>query len=359
MAADRTTPTGDHGRDRRLFRLMNAQGATGRGMGGVSATPAVSGGGFAARVLAARGASLRAEGVATLQVNLGARCNLACTHCHVSAGPGRTETMGAETAAAVLRALVAGGIPALDLTGGAPELNPHFRGLVAGARAAGRRVIVRSNLSVFSEPGMADLPEFLSGQGAEVIASLPCYLEENVDAVRGGGTYARCVEALRRLNALGYGLPGGPALGLVYNPRGPSLPPSQGALEADYRRELRARFGVEFSRLYAFANMPLGRFREHLARTGGLEAYRERLAAAFNPAALAGLMCRSLVSVSWDGSLHDCDFNQALGLPLAKGLPRRIGEFDRAALSRREIAVGEHCFGCTAGQGSSCFGAVA
>lgn len=314
---------------------------------------------FADALRAARPEPLRALPPSTLQVNLGRRCNLACTHCHLACGPGRTEAMDGATAALVLRALERSPFAVLDLTGGAPELNPHFRALVAGGRRAGRRVLVRTNLSVLLEPGMEELPAFLADQGAELIASLPCYLEENVDAVRGGGSFAKSLAALRLLNGLGFGVSPARPLSLVYNPRGPSLAPGQAALEADYRRQLAARHGVVFTRLLAFANLPVGRFRDALERAGALEPYLDRLAAAFNPATLDGVMCRSLVSVRWDGTIHDCDFNLALGMPVTCRESRRIGELDHGALSRRAIAVGEHCFGCTAGQGSSCLGAVA
>jgi radical SAM/Cys-rich protein len=255
---------------------------------------------------------------------------------------------------AVLEALDAGGIETLDITGGAPELSPHFRGLVAEARGLGRRVIARSNLTVFFEDGMEDIPEFYASLGVEVVASLPYYIEGGVDRVRGGGAFKKSVEALRRLNSLGYASGSSDrALNLVFNPQGAFLPPEQAALEEEYRRELGKRFGVSFDRLFALANMPIGRFREFLLRTGQLEGYMGRLSCAFNPGTLEGLMCRRLISVGWDGRLFDCDFNMVLGMGLSEGLPSRIRDFDRQALSHREIAVDEHCFGCTAGQGST------
>lgn len=315
---------------------------------------------FQERLLAAGLSPLRAGGVRVLQVNLGYRCNLACRHCHVAGGPARAESMSAVTAAEVLRVLRESPLETLDLTGGAPELNPNFRTLVGEARRAGRRVIVRTNLSVLLEPGQEDTPEFLRDHGAEVVASLPCYLEDGVDQVRGGGTFAKCIAALRRLNALGYGTgAAGPALSLVHNPSGATLAPAQGELEAAYRRELAARHGVSFSSLYAFTNMPIGRFRDFLLRTGGLDQYLGRLACAFNPQTLESVMCRLFVSVGWDGALYDCDFNQALGLPVTPGHSRHIASFDYRTLAERDIAVGDHCYGCTAGQGSSCLGAVA
>lgn len=298
--------------------------------------------------------ALRRAGLETLQANLGYRCNLACRHCHVAAGPARTEVMDGETAASVLRALLDNPLETLDLTGGAPELHPRFRWLVAGARRAGRRVIARTNLSVFFEPGLEDTPRFLRDHGVEVVASLPCYLEDGVDRVRGRGTFAKCIAALRLLNDLGYGT-GSPdlVLTLVHNPAGASLAPAQGALEAEYRRELGARYGISFTGLFAFANMPIGRFRDFLDRAGELDRYLGKLACAFNPWNLEGIMCRRLVSVGWDGTIYDCDFNQTLGTGVTTERSRHIGAFDHAALSRREIAVGDQCYGCTAGQGST------
>ena len=300
-----------------------------------------------------------AQGIKTLQVNMGYRCNLSCSHCHVEAGPGRSEVMDSGTVDAILRALAGSPISTVDITGGAPELNPHFRRLVGSARLSGKRVIVRTNLAVLHEPGMEDLPRFYREQGVELVASLPCYQRDNVDAARGSGTFEKCIASLRNLNDLGYGIPGGRPLHLVYNPAGPFLPPSQGALEQDYRRELRDRYGVSFSTLYAITNMPIGRFQERLARSGELERYRDLLACSFNPTALDGVMCRTLLSVGWDGRLYDCDFNQVLGMTVNSGAPAHIGDFDYAALSGRTIRVGDHCYGCTAGSGSSCTGTTA
>ena len=309
---------------------------------------------FKERVLAARGQALRADGVSVLQVNLGYRCNLACKHCHVSGGPARTESMDGKTTEDVLRVLLENPLETLDLTGGAPELHPRFRWLVAEASRAGRHVTVRTNLSVFFEPGLEDTPRFLRDHGVEVVASLPYYLEDGVDRVRGSGTFARCIAGLRQLNELGYGN-GSPdlALRLVYNPPGAFLAPEQGKLEETYRRELDARHGIAFTSLFTFANMPIGRFRDFLARTGGYDQYLGKLSRAFNPQTVEGLMCRRLVSVGWDGSLHDCDFNLSLGIPVTPASSRHIASFDFKALSRRDIAVDDHCYGCTAGQGSS------
>lgn len=316
-------------------------------------------GSFHDTVRAVSRAPLAAQGISTLQVNVGYRCNLSCSHCHVGAGPGRTEVMEASTIDAVLRALGGSPIPAIDITGGAPELNPHFRRLVSSARRLGRRVIVRTNLAVLHERGMQDLPAFYRDHDVDLIASLPCYVQENVDSMRGSGTFRQSIASLRELNSIGYGIPGGRQLHLVYNPAGPFLPPHQGSLEQDYRRELRGRHGVSFTALYALTNMPIGRFRERLSSAGELERYRDLLACSFNPAALDGVMCRTLLSVGWDGRLYDCDFNQVLSLPVGPDVPSSICDFSYPALGRRMIRVGDHCYGCTAGSGSSCTGTTA
>ena len=307
---------------------------------------------FSAKVHAAQSGPLAAMEIATLQVNVGYRCNLSCRHCHVEAGPQRTEVMEKDTADAVLAALANSGIGTIDITGGAPELNPHFRHLVAEARRLGKRVIVRTNLAVFADEGMADLPEFYGDHDVELVASIPNYKEDKVDRVRGGGTFRKCIAALQRLNGLGYGS-GGRRLNLVYNPPGAFLAPDQTVLELEYKRELRDRFQISFDRLFTFTNMPIGRFREFLVRTGNLDTYLDTLARAFNPATLGNIMCRHLISVGWDGRLFDCDFNQVIGLPVSSGAPDHIRGFDHAALARRVIETGDHCFGCTAGAGSS------
>ena len=305
--------------------------------------------------------AIRRERLTTLQVNLGYRCNQQCLHCHVNAGPKRKETMPAETVVEVIRFLGESGVSHLDLTGGAPELNAHFRELVREARALGVHVIDRCNLTILSEPGQEDLAEFLAGQGVEVVASLPCYLEENVDGQRGSGVFARSLEGLRRLNAQGYGDPGtGLVLNLVYNPVGPYLPPPQCALEADYTRELGARYGVRFNRLLTLANMPIQRFGSTLLSRGEFDAYMALLKGAHQEANLDRVMCRSLVSVDWRGYVYDCDFNQMLGLDLRLGGRRRVhlGDLLGRDLAGVPIAVADHCYGCTAGQGSSCGGAL-
>jgi radical SAM/Cys-rich protein len=304
-------------------------------------------------------APLRATGIAVLQINVGKTCNQTCRHCHVDAGPDRREAMSRETMQECLDAVARAGIPAVDITGGAPELNPHFRWLVREARRLGAHVIDRCNLTILLAPGSQDLPEFLARERVEVVASLPCYLAENTDTQRGAGVFDRSIAALRRLNELGYGRPGsGLTLTLVFNPLGPKLPPDQAGLEAAYRRELGSRYGVEFSRLFTIANMPISRFLADLVRSGQYERYMETLVTAFNPAAVAGLMCRTTLSVGWDGRLFDCDFNQMLDLEAAAGQPRRIRDFDLASLRRRPIVTHQHCYGCAAGSGSGCQGAI-
>ena len=305
--------------------------------------------------------AIRRERLEALQVNLGYKCNQTCVHCHVNAGPTRTEEMDRETVHTVLRYLEASGVGTLDITGGAPELNPHFRELVAGARALGAHVIDRCNLTVLEEPGQDDLAEFLAREDVEVTASLPCYTEELVDRQRGKGVYETSIRALRRLNALGYGAEGSRlALNLVYNPQGASLPPAQEKLEADYKRVLGERFGIRFNRLYTLANMPIARFGSTLISRGQFNAYMKLLRESYREGNLGAVMCRTLISVDWQGTVYDCDFNQMLGLPLRiAGRPRvRLAELIGRDLAGNPIVVKDHCFGCTAGQGSSCGGAL-
>jgi radical SAM/Cys-rich protein len=309
--------------------------------------------------LAEHGLGLRAAAVETLQVNVGKLCNQACKHCHVDASPRRTEVMPAGVAEQVLDAVRRFRFPVVDITGGAPELNPSFRRLVSGSRASGSRVLVRHNLTVMFEPGQEDLPGFFRAHGVEVVSSLPYFLGQQTDAQRGPGVFDKSVEALKRLNAVGYGVAGsGLVLNLVYNPVGAFLPPPQASIEADFKRELLARHGVTFDRLYTITNMPIKRFLEYLRRSGNEERYMRRLVEAFNPASVAGLMCRTTLSVDWTGRLYDCDFNQMLGLGVGGGLPQTIGEFDPDEFDGRAVETGAHCFGCTAGAGSSCGGAV-
>jgi len=305
--------------------------------------------------------AIRRERLETLQVNLGYKCNQTCVHCHVNAGPTRTEEMDRETMHIVLRYLEASGVGTLDITGGAPELNPHFRELVVRASEFGAHVIDRCNLTVVEEAGQDDLADFLAGQGVEIVASLPCYTEELVDRQRGKGVYESSIRVLQRLNGLGYGAEGsGLALNLVYNPQGPSLPPEQAKLEADYKRVLGERFGIRFNRLYTLANMPIARFGSTLISKGQFNAYLKLLQESFHEENLAAVMCRSLISVDWQGYVYDCDFNQMLGLPLRIAGRSRVKLADLIGrdLADNPIAVKDHCFGCTAGQGSSCGGAL-
>ena len=305
--------------------------------------------------------ALRRGALETLQVNLGYRCNQSCLHCHVNAGPTRTEVMSRETVTDVLAFLGVAGVKRLDLTGGAPELNPHFRELVTRARELGVHVMDRCNLTVLEEPGQEDLAAFLAAHEVEIVASLPCYLEDNVDRQRGKGVFERSVRGLRTLNALGYGAPGGRlALNLVDNPQGPSLPPPQVALEADYRKRLGEEHGVRFTALYTLANMPIQRFGSTLVTKGQFNEYMALLRGAHRDENLDSVMCRSLVSVDWQGNVYDCDFNQMLGLPLAvDGRSRvQLSELIGRDLRGNPIAVRDHCYGCTAGQGSSCGGAL-
>ncbi len=296
----------------------------------------------------------------TLQVNLGYKCNQTCLHCHVNAGPNRTEMMDDDMLALVPQVLAARGIKTLDLTGGAPELNTGFRALVRAARAQGVRVIDRCNLTILFEPGQDDLAEFLAEQQVEVVASMPCYSAANVDKQRGDGVFDKSIAALQRLNSLGYGQPGsGLTLNLVYNPQGAVLPPNQQQLQADYKRELLAHFGIVFNDLFALTNMPIQRFGSTLVSKGTFDTYMALLQHSFQADNLAGVMCRTTVSVDWQGWLSDCDFNQQLGLPLGtSGVRRHLRDLLSITLQDQPIRVAGHCFGCTAGQGSSCGGAL-
>lgn len=305
--------------------------------------------------------AIRRRQVETLQVNLGYRCNQTCVHCHVNAGPTRTEEMDLKTVDHVLALAAASGIKTLDVTGGAPELNPHFRYLVRNARRLDMHVIDRCNLTILWEPGEETLAQFLAEQGVEVTASLPCYLEDNVDRQRGRGVFEKSIRALKRLNDLGYGqADSGLCLNLVYNPQGPTLPPPQVALEADYRRQLKDHYGIAFNRLYVLANMPIQRFGSLLVSKGQFSGYMKLLREAYRAENLQGVMCRALLSVDWQGYVYDCDFNQMLGLPLQLGRRRRLHVSDLvgAELTGNPIQVADHCYGCTAGQGSSCGGAL-
>ncbi len=316
---------------------------------------------FSETLEAAGLASLRRARPRTLQLNVGLRCDLACHHCHVEAGPTRTEAIDAATARRVLEVLECNpSLTTLDLTGGAPELSDQFRSLVEGARAQGRKVIDRCNLTVLFQPGQEDTASFLASQQVRVVASLPCYTAENVDAQRGRDVFRRSIAALQLLNELGYGQPKSQlALDLVYNPQGPELPPAQSELEERYRKELDDLFGISFHRLLTITNMPIKRFAHSLERDGHTEAYMSLLVNHFNPETVSKLMCRETISVGWDGQLYDCDFNQMLSLPMG-GRERTIWELDATdALEGEAIEVAAHCFGCTAGSGSSCDGSLA
>jgi radical SAM/Cys-rich protein len=314
---------------------------------------------FDARVAPVLERELRSVSVDTIQLNLGLRCNQACMHCHVSASPTRRETMPWAVMAAAIETAPELKCRFFDLTGGAPELNPNFRRLVTALGDADYTVQVRTNLTVLLQPECAGLAAFLAEKRVRLVASMPCYLQENVDRQRGDGVYAGSIAAIRLLNDLGYGSRGELVLNLAYNPGGPRLPGEQSSLESDYRRELRERHGLSFSRLLTIANMPIGRFRGALARERALAGYQKELESAWNPATLQGLMCRYQLSIDWNGVLHDCDFNLALSLPLLSSRSRNILDCDPRTLVQRRVATGDHCFGCTAGQGSSCRGALA
>jgi radical SAM/Cys-rich protein len=305
--------------------------------------------------------AVRRARLETLQVNLGYKCNQSCLHCHVNAGPNRTEMMERSTVIDVLAFIEVAGIKQLDVTGGAPELNPYFRELVERARALDVNVIDRCNLTILGEPGQEDLAGFLARNRVVVTASLPCYVEDNVDRQRGKGVFDKSIRGLARLNALGYGMPDSAlTLNLVYNPQGPSLPPEQAELEAAYKRHLGERFGVSFNRLYTLANMPIQRFGSTLVSHGRFNAYMTLLRGAHRDENLEGVMCRTLVSVDWMGYVYDCDFNQMLGLPLVVEGRRRthLSDLIGRDLTGNPIAVRDHCYGCTAGQGSGCGGAL-
>jgi radical SAM/Cys-rich protein len=303
---------------------------------------------------------LTPAGIDILQVNVGYMCNQTCKHCHVDAGPDRKEIMTRETMEACLKALAASDIRTVDLTGGAPEMNPHFRWFVEEIRKLGRHVMVRCNLTILTvNPKYRELPGFYAEHGVEVVSSLPYYQASQTDRQRGDGVFEASIEALRMLNGVGYGRPGtGLLLNLVYNPFGAFLPASQDRLEADFKKALGDKHGIDFNSLFVITNMPISRYLEFLIVSENLDGYMEKLVNAYNPAAAEGVMCRNLVSVGWDGRLYDCDFNQMLGMELEAGAPRHIADFDLAALASRRIRTDQHCYGCTAGSGSSCGGAT-
>ncbi len=303
--------------------------------------------------------ALQREVITTLQVNIGKLCNQACHHCHVEAGPKRTEIMERKTIDRLLELLAQEPqIHTVDITGGAPEMNPHFRHFVSEIRRMGKEVIDRCNLTVFYEPNQEDTPEFLAEKQIQVVASLPCYLEDNVDKQRGKGVFGKSVSALQRLNSLGYGKEGsGLKLHLVYNPIGAHLPPAQAGLEAAYKKKLRDEFDIEFNQLFTITNMPIKRFAHMLERDGLMEQYMQLLIDSFNPKAASGVMCNELVSIGWDGKIYDCDFNQMLEMPIGWN-QKTIWDIQKLSELDKTIAMGDHCFGCTAGSGSSCTGAL-
>jgi len=302
---------------------------------------------------------LRSTGIDVLQINVGRLCNLSCRHCHVEAGPSRREAMSHTTAARCMQVLERTAIPVADITGGAPELNPSFRWMVERVRALGRQVTVRSNLTIMLVPSQSDLPNFFADHGVEIVASLPYFTAGPTDAQRGVGVFEQSIEAVRMLNAVGYGGQDGRLrLHFVYNPSGAYLPPAQHAIEADFRRELGRRYGIAFNSLYTIANMPIGRFRDFLDGSGGYDRYMLKLIEAYNPSAAANVMCRTTLSVGWDGMLYDCDFNQMLNLTTDHGAPASLEEFSFESLKVRRIVTGQHCYGCTAGAGSGCRGVV-
>jgi radical SAM/Cys-rich protein len=301
---------------------------------------------------------LQSRGIDTLQVNMGRYCNLACTHCHLECAPDRKEMMFREIMERILAILEATSFQLVDITGGSPELHPDFMSFISALRELGQTVQVRTNLTALIEHPAKEIIPFLRERKVGIVGSMPCYLEENVNAQRGPDVYQRNIEALRLLNEAGYGREKDLPLTLVYNPGGPFLPPDQLVLEETYRQELKARFQISFSRLIALTNMPLGRFRRYLEENGETETYMSILRDSFNPATVSGLMCRHQISVDWDGTLYDCDFNLALRMAVDHGAPHRIENFDRALLSKRRIVTGVHCFGCTSGAGSSCSGSL-
>jgi radical SAM/Cys-rich protein len=297
--------------------------------------------------------------ISTIQVNVGLVCNQSCRHCHVQASPERTEVMTWEVMEDVTRAADAIRPELIDITGGAPELGPHIREFIQALTEKGHAVQIRTNLTAMTVPGLEDMPEFLAGYNVRLTASMPCYLEENVNAQRGGGVYGKSVEVMKKLNSLGYGINSTLPLDLVYNPGGAFLPPGQAKLEDDYRQKLRERFGIEFTNLLTITNMPLGRFWAEMRKENKDDEYMRLLMESFNPQTIDGLMCRHQISVGWDGKIYDCDFNLALGMPVDVDGPPTIGEADISKLAGRDIVTGLHCFGCTAGCGSSCKGALA
>ncbi|BDQ33153.1 arsenosugar biosynthesis radical SAM (seleno)protein ArsS [Pseudodesulfovibrio portus] len=304
------------------------------------------------------GGTLKAAGLEVLQVNVGLKCNQACIHCHLECSPQRAEVMTRETMDRIVRMAALIKPRLVDITGGAPELNPHLKSFVTDLMAAGHAVQVRTNLSAMTEPGMEDYPKFFADNGIGLVASMPCYLEENVARMRGGECFPKSIAMLKKLNGLGYGLEEGLTLDLVFNPGGPALPPGQECLEKAYKKEMSERYGIVFNRLLTITNLPIGRFMDELGEQGKAGEYMTLLKDSFNPATVDGLMCRHQVNIGWDGRLYDCDFNQALDLPVNGEAPDNVDDFDLARMVHRQVVTGPHCFGCTAGAGSSCGGAL-
>jgi radical SAM/Cys-rich protein len=313
---------------------------------------------FDARIEAATGGYLQCKDISTIQVNIGLKCNLKCVHCHVASSPLRKEMMDWVTMECVISAARRIRAGLVDITGGAPELHPHFRRFITELHESGSPVMVRTNLTVLLEPGMESMPGFFRERGVQLVASLPCYLEDNVDKQRGVGVFKDSVEVIRRLNEVGYGSEPDLPLSLVYNPVGPHLPPNQKELEEDYRRELKERFGIVFTRLITITNMPIGRYIGDLKKQKKYEEYMMLLKNSFNSATIDGLMCRHQINVNWNGAIYDCDFNLALSLLVDHGAPTHIRNFHEVLHGKRRIVTGNHCFGCTAGCGSSCGGAL-
>ncbi len=315
--------------------------------------------GFGEKLEQAGLAPLTTTGLQVFQINVGKLCNQTCRHCHVDAGPDRREIMTRETAELCMRVLAGTDVPTVDITGGAPELNPHFRYLVEESKRLGRHVMDRCNLTVVNLGAHADLVDFLAAHEVEIVASLPYYRPQQTDAQRGDGVFASSIKALEKLNAAGYGKGGKLRLTLVYNPVGAFLPPKQASIEADFKRALKSQHGIDIDGVYTITNMPISRFLEFLLESGNYDAYMQKIVGAFNPSAVSGVMCRTMVSVGWDGTLYDCDFNQMLDLPVDEGVGRHLRDFDPMRHTGRPIVTGRHCFGCTAGAGSSCGGATA
>ncbi len=314
---------------------------------------------FDSKIRAATGNDLLSADVTTIQVNVGLKCNLQCAHCHVAASPERKEEMSWETMELIIAAAKQTDCRLVDITGGAPELNPNFRHLVETVRGMDIPVLVRTNLTVLVTPDMEPMPRFMRDHGVQLVASLPCYLEENVDRQRGSGVFADSIKAIQLLNDIGYGRDAELPLTLVYNPTGPHLPPDQSDLERDYKRELKRQFGIDFTNLITITNMPIGRYVGDLKKLKKYDEYLQLLRDSFNPATVDGLMCRHQINVDWDGNIYDCDFNLALKLSVDHGAPTHIREFDPEIHGKRRVVTGNHCFGCTAGLGSSCGGVLA